>query len=167
MNETKKLFRTALQNGLEKDLRITQLSKILKDSGISGIKNDVDDLDQFVSYGRYFTENNLAVLRGISYGKFYDATFIRNCLLFLYKNNLSALKTKSASGKSKEPISPEKIMVMESMFRERIEAIPNIKLPEKHVRLANFKQSLAKSIYEVVRSAAVMPRRLQFDSFEY
>lgn len=162
LDRTKKLYRTGLQISFAKDLRITQLSALLKKNSISGWADEIG-LDQFASFGRHFTENSLSILRGISYEKSSDATFVRKCLVSLYQRNLSALKTKSVTGKSKEPISPEKMMVLENIFHERIEAIPNITRPEKDGRVKKFKQCLAKVIYHISRSETVVPRQLHFD----
>lgn len=166
MDRAKKLYRTGLQISFGKDLRITQLSTLLKRNGIRGWTDEIG-LDQFASYGSHFNENSLAILRGITFEKSSDATFIRKCLVSLYERNLSTLKSKSVTGRSKdrskEPISPEKMMVLENIFNERIEAIPNITRLEKDARLDKFKRNLAKVIYCINHSDTVAPRQLDLD----
>lgn len=83
------------------------------------------NMESFVAFGAYFTNDELSHLRSIGPDNSSDSTFVLQCVKFLYKQNLHVLKHKSVTGKStkgevKEPISPNKYKILTDVFDERV-----------------------------------------------
>lgn len=65
----------------------------------------------------------LSVLRSLNNEKRMDTSFVRHCLEFLYKSNLTVFKTKSALGAPKRKVNVKDGVVVEVPATERISAI--------------------------------------------
>lgn len=161
LQKIKKLYRSCLQVNLAKDLRISHLSNTLKENSIA-FNPEQFDLGQFSRYDTIFTDKELASFRGLNFQKPSDSTFLRYVLMALYKSNPYLLKNKTVTGQDpkcivkngervmiprKEPVSPQKMAIMTSIFDERIESIPNIEHNEKKQRKKCMKKLLAKVIH--------------------
>lgn len=168
----KKLYRTNLQINLSKDLRIQQLQNILKENSIS-YNPEKYDLGQFRRYEIFFDERELASLRGLDFQRSSDSAFLRLCMIALYKLNLSSILNKTVTGRrekmieigdkvtvisAKEAVSPEKMVILTSIFDERIEGIPNINQFEKNQRKEGMKCVLAKVIDRIRVDKLKSPR---------
>lgn len=142
----KKLLRTALQVNLQKDLKLTQMENNLKEAGI---KFDADDFlaGDFCRFLKIFTEKELASLRGLPMNQSSDSAFLRFTLNYLYKDDLAQLTKKSATGRNvdAEPISPQKMCIMQSIFNERIDGM-SLSDDENEKRKKRFISVLAKII---------------------
>lgn len=158
LKDTRKKFRTTLQVNLSKDLRIQKLENILTKNSIQ-FSSEYLYSEQFASFKKYFTEHELAGLRGLDFDKSSDSTFLRSCINALYAQNLSTIEFRTVTGTkerektvmgkrvlipAREEITPEKMNILSSIFDERIEAIPNIDQLEKSKRVKNMRIVLAK-----------------------
>lgn len=158
LKDTRRKFRTTLQVNLSKDLRILKLENILTKNSIQ-FSSEYLYSEQFENFKKYFTEHELARLRGLDFDTSSDSTFLRYCINALYAQNLSTIefrtvtgtkeKEKTVMGKrviipAREEITPEKMSILSSIFDERIEAIPNIDQLEKSKRVKNMRIVLAK-----------------------
>lgn len=103
---------------LLKDLKIEQLAKQQEESS-------VHDPLIFNSYQHIFDSSELTTLRSIPFVSSRDSSFILQVLRLLYKNDLSALNSRTASSKAgdKNPISPEKKAVMSGLYLERLNCL--------------------------------------------
>lgn len=142
----KKLLRTALQVNLQKDLKLTQMENKLKEAGM---KFDADDFvaGDFGRFMKIFTDKELACLRGLPMNQSSDSAFLRFTLNYLYKDDLAKLSKKSATGRNvdADPISPQKMCVMQSIFNERIDGM-SLCDDENEKRKKRFLSVLAKII---------------------
>lgn len=66
----------------------------------------------------------------------------------LYKDNLSLISKRTVTGKIgvKEAVSPKKMLIITSIFQERIDALPNVDSFAKILRKENMRCRLAKII---------------------
>lgn len=148
INEKKDEIRGRIQN-IEEAIRICKLVVSEKDDEIDRLKKQAgeiavntnaasidtlpaqpniseENLKSFLDFSANFTEDELSNLRSISANNSSDSTFVAHCVKYLYKQNLSALKNKSVTGKSrkpgqvKEPVTPAKYKILSEIFRERV-----------------------------------------------
>lgn len=149
INKKKEEIRGRIQN-IEEAIRICKLVVSEKDDEIDRLKKQVGEiavntnaasidtlpaqpniseenlLKSFLGFSANFTEDELSNLRSISADNSGDSTFVAHCVKYLYKQNLSALKNKSVTGKSrtpgqvKEPVTPAKYETLSEIFRERV-----------------------------------------------
>lgn len=142
----RKLLRTALQVNLQKDLKLTQMENKLKEAEI---KFDAEDfvVGDFCRFVKIFTEKELARLRGLPVTQSSDSAFLRFTLNYLYKDDLNQLSKKSTTGRNADadPISPQKMCIMQSIFNERIDGMGQSE-EENERRKKRFKSVLAKII---------------------
>lgn len=142
----KKLLRTALQVNLQKDLKLTQMEKKLKEAEI---KFDADDFvaGDFCRFAKMFTEKELACLRGLPVSQSSDSAFLRFTLNYIYKDDLTQISKISATGRNSDadPISPQKMCIMKSIFNERIDGMDQ-SAEENEKRKKRFISVLAKVI---------------------
>lgn len=112
----KNLLKKSSQLNLEKDLQIQQLTQ-------NNEKNTTNIL--FESFAENFENQDMIEIRSIASGSKKDSTFISKILHSFYKNDLSKLNDRSATGKKfngikKHEITFEKKKVMEKMLIERV-----------------------------------------------
>lgn len=71
---------------------------------------------------KLLSEKQLDKFQKIGKEKSKDSTFILAVTRELYANNLTSVRTKSVCGRNreKEPITPEKLVVLENLFKERL-----------------------------------------------
>lgn len=136
------LYNKSLGINFQKDLKIQRLEQelnLLKNGEINPTESS-EDLQRadgtFDSFSEYFTTGELRDLRKMQNESRHDATFVRTALLYLYKDNPSLLQYKSVRGSKtklmkkkdgtvvktepKEPLSPKKLDILKSIYRERI-----------------------------------------------
>lgn len=102
---------------------------------IENLKNDVklEELNEKLQNLRYkefsgdFAQNTLDVIRSIGVAKHDDPPFVRAAVQSLYASDLTVLKNKSVSGRSKNKnktqITPKKRIILEKLFNRRMEII--------------------------------------------
>lgn len=143
MHTTKKV-KTARKKVLEEKIRISVLgievcTKVIeqKDKKVKDLQTKLIDgtskaknaaaIDQSTAYAEFadnFTESQLCEIRSISFDKKKDCTFVSKLITTVY--NPETLKTKSFTGMSKTniiktPLTPEKVELLRSVYRKRIE----------------------------------------------
>lgn len=171
--KTRKLFITSLQNNLVKDIRIAKLEAVLKTHGIVANPEEFS-LDQFVGFSKHFDEKLLAQLRGLDYSSAGDSSFLKKCIVHLYKNNLSLLANRTPCGRNehtvkrdgkvvatrprKEAVSPGKIIILKEIFAERIDALPSLDVLEKEARKKQMGTKLSKVIDDIRVHDLKLPR---------
>lgn len=81
----------------------------------------------FGEYVHHFADNQLSMLRSIDKSSKGDSNFVLNSLRFSYLDDLAKLQHKSVTGKSKsgqkEPITPQKLNRLKSMYKERLNGL--------------------------------------------
>lgn len=113
-----------MQVNLQKDLKLQQMEIKLKERGI---KFDADEFvaGDFCRFAKFFTEKELAILRGLPMIQSSDSAFLRHTLNYLYKDDLAKLSQKTVIGRRSDadPISPQKMTILQSIFGERIDGM--------------------------------------------
>lgn len=89
-------------------------------------ENPIENDMPFNEFANLFSQKELAVLRSFGSPKCYDPKFISTALRYMYADRLSCLKNKSVTGRmrngrKKEHVTPEKMLVFEKMFHQRVE----------------------------------------------
>lgn len=133
-------------------MKIAHLEKSLRMAGI--VEADPEPLLS-ATFSTHFLPEQLRILRSMDHNKRSDTTFVRLCLQYLYNDNLSALKCKSAMGAPKrkvnkrdgvlvelpaaEPITPDKYVILQRIFADRISFIdiPELDKEERKKKLNN------------------------------
>lgn len=108
------LLKESAKVNLEKDLKIKMLKNQLKEKNLI-----------FAAFETKIGEKNITFLRSVKSGEKNDSTFVYHLMQILYESCEDTLQNKSATGKkfkgvSKEPLSPEKKSLINSMLIERI-----------------------------------------------
>lgn len=124
LHKVKKMLRTALQINLQKDLKLQHMESKLT---VNGIKIDLNDFvaGDFNRFIKIFTEKELASLRGLPISQSSDSSFLRLILNYLYKDDLAILAKKTVIGRNADTdaISPNKLVIMQTIFDERIDGL--------------------------------------------
>lgn len=135
MNEKTKQIENAINTVklviCEKENEIKNLQEKLSQSVPICDANKVQHSQEllFDSFSRFFTLEQLTVLRSIGPQIRSDASFIRYAVQSIYSDKLETIKMKSVCGRKskngsfKEPITPEKKSILDSIFAERLRAI--------------------------------------------
>lgn len=121
----------------ERALQVVEAVLKKKDDKIRALKTEcqsrnhliqsANPINLYIDFKDDFDENELAKLRSIDGSKKSDSTFIRYCLQYMYKNEMSRLKTISVTGRNrtgqqKIPMSPTKSNILNKIFNERLSA---------------------------------------------
>lgn len=103
---------------LEKDLKIEQLTTNQRE-------NSANNITIYNSYQHIFSTSELTTLRSVPFTSSKDSTFILQILRLLYKDDLHALNSRTASSKTpdKNPISPEKKDIINGLYNERLSCL--------------------------------------------
>lgn len=113
---TKQKYNSALVENLKKDFILHNLTNQL-------IENRFDEFCDM------FSIETVKLLRKIGPKPENDSSFVLTAVRGLYRNNLATLKNKSYSGisknKTKEPLTPEKVTCLRSIYEKRIEYVEN------------------------------------------
>lgn len=152
---------------LQKDLKLQHLENQLKNNGFEvDLKIKLGEFDRF---GQFFTDKELAYLRGLDLNRETDSTFLKSALEYLHKDNFASLKNKTVTGHIKtvleggilkqvmirECISPQNL---KELFAERIGSLPENSCPDK--RKKRFNPVLSK-VVDLVRVDRFKNRRVQ------
>lgn len=84
-------------------------------------------LEAYKEFIDHFTEDQISELRSVSFDKNKDAKFVTMLIKAMYKDNLSVLKNKSMTGRSRnkdknnDAVTPEKLALFESFYRKRLQ----------------------------------------------
>lgn len=88
------------------------LKKQLKDSAYCEFKN-------------VFTDEAITKLKSLDKLRNKDSVFISTALKDLYRNDMHRLVGTTYSGRTKEPMTPDKINVLRALFTERLTNVPD------------------------------------------
>lgn len=103
----------------------------------------------FEDFKDEFSADQLGTLRSIEKTTKGDSNFILNCVRFIYSTDLSKLEHKSVTGASKgspkEPISPQKLKQMKSLYDERLNDL-EMQDAEKSERSKTFNRYVHRAI---------------------
>lgn len=150
----------------EKDRTIDELQ--IKLNGMTKIetKNTRSQPESlFDKYSQHFSSNELAKLRSTG-GKIYeDSTFILEAVKCIYGKNICQLENKSVTGrgKSKEPVTPEKMKILEGIFSTRFDSL-NLKLEERVAREKKLNFHIKAAISNIKTSAATKQMKEEISS---
>lgn len=126
LRAVKRSFLNALQESLRKDHNIRSLENKLFGKGELQFFSTRHTDGDFQRFEKYFSENELRTLRSLSFEQSADSTFARNVLMYLYHGNETVISQKVIIGRenSRDPISPQKYVILKEMFDERLDGIP-------------------------------------------
>lgn len=125
----KQQYQRALIENLKKDIIIYDLTK----------KQNETKFEEFI--GAFSTET-ISSLRSFDSKVDCDSSFVLAAVRGLYGDNLQRLKNKSYSGisrdRTKEPLTPEKLTCLRSLYEKRLHYIDNIDVHESALRKNKF-----------------------------
>lgn len=166
LEATERAIECCLDIGRYKDKKIAQLQSEIQLTSKNQIQpsQSVPKNDPFNKFEGKFTEKQISELRSIKPVKSSDSTFVLKGVRFLYESNLSSLAKKSVRGKAKgkEPVTPEKLNFVKSMFRERLVSI-GIDSTERQERAKLFNQHFHNAIVNINRRPQNIDRDLVND----
>lgn len=152
--QTEKAYAVAMEICTEKDAEILALQcKIDSINTVATVDTDDSSLNEvpFSKFATDFEEEHLNAIRSVGISVREDSTFVLQVIRSLYANNLQKLQSVSITGrskdKSKEQISPKKMNILSSMYKERLS-----KLPEREIRLHNLNQLIARGIINITKA---------------
>lgn len=158
LRSVKKMYRTALQTNLMKDLKLAHMENKFKENSI-GFSADDYISGNFNRFIIYFTEKELSSLRGLDLRQTTDSAFLRLILKYLYKENMHCLVNKTVTGRSdSDTISPEKMVIVKEIFEERIDGVNLRDENETNQRKKRFKTVLAKVLEKIRFTDLKLPR---------
>lgn len=138
--ELKETYQNLLVENLQKDVIIRQLKEKLCSK-------------KFTSFKGILTDSCLDKLKSIGHSQQEDSKFVDEALNDLYQNNVTALKKKTLTGRSKNGekslVSPEKINILSRLFDERISYIPSGEVND--LRAKNLSKLIRNSIDKAKR----------------
>lgn len=158
VQQTRKLYATALQVNLQKDLKLQQMKNELKSNEI---KFDEDGFvpGEFRRFEGHYTEKQLRCFRSVETIKSKDSAFVSSILKSTYSDDLSVLMNKTVTGKgTSEELSPAKVAIMKSLFQERLDSI-EMEEEEKTHRVQRFRTLLSKNLDRVARESVSKKRK--------
>lgn len=110
--QAKDAYHEALTKNLKKDIVIEKLEDQSKNL-------------RFSTFHENLSVETIDELRSIPNSENKDSAFISKAMKDLYREDLSKLKRKTYSGRKKEAMTPEKVKILQELFKERIESDPN------------------------------------------
>lgn len=111
LNKSKHYHETLVEN-LKKDVTIRMLEKQKK--------NHI-----FNEFSNTLSEQTIKEMKSIENVPGKDLAFVEKIMADLYKNDLGRLKTKTISGRTKEPLSPDKVGIIKKVLEKRIHDRPD------------------------------------------
>lgn len=134
IKDVKSEYLDALSENFKRDFCIQQLKNQLdqleQSSSSSTQKETLLDCAESV-YGNLFSGDQLDKLESITITKSNDSNFILTAVRDLYAGKFETVKGKSAAGRNKNPITPEKCSALREIFRKRLSNIQD-KLARKN-----------------------------------
>lgn len=112
--EAKNMYHELLVLNMKKDLMIDDLEIELKKLQ-----------SRYDTFSADFSAEIVATLTSIDDSEEKDTFFMRTALAHLYRDDLSKLKGKTYSGRTKEAISPDKKETLRKLFNKRTECVQN------------------------------------------
>lgn len=124
----------------------------------------------FDQFNEIFAENQLSTLRSIDKSKKGDSTFILNCLRFLYSHDLAKLEHKSVTGKSKtgdpkEPITPQKLNQIQTVYVERLNDL-KLERTDQDEREKKFRNHVHRAIININNAQRNAKENIKVINFE-
>lgn len=154
IKDTKSKYVDALSENFKRDFTIDQLKKQLdrlqQSSSSSGTMKETLLDSAGTVYGEFFSEDQLENLESIENSKSNDSKFILTAIRQLYADKLETVKGKSAAGRSKEPLSPEKGTALKEIFGKRLDNIGDSK--EKSARMKKLNAHINCAFANISRS---------------
>lgn len=120
----------------DKEQKVEILKKKIKDQKIKALPKP-DLKNAFTEFVGKFNESQIIELRSMNMDKRYDSSFILYTLRCLYADDLEKVKNKSIGGKKKEPITPEKMSCLKTMYTERLTYVSNKEEATKRTKKFN------------------------------
>lgn len=106
----------------------------------------------FEDFNGMLAEKQLGTLRSIDKSTKGDSTFVLNCVRFFYSHDLAKLAHKSVTGASKgepkEPITPQKLDQMKTIYVERLNDLKIVET-EKEKRERKFNNHVHRAIINI------------------
>lgn len=143
----------------------------IKNEALLKAKSHIDQLDiggDTALPDDLFTKNEMRCLQAMSLEKGKDSTFILQCLEFVYKNDLSLMRSKTLKGKAesvqisddgtsqiipaKEPLTPIKIVRIKELFLERLSKCDvNSAVYAERIKESNINKLIASGIKNIAK----------------
>lgn len=137
----------------QKDSEIEQLKAKLPKSEEDAVQRELFD-----GFSHNFTNDQLIDLRSIQPSSRGDSRFVLNAAKYLYSTELERVKTKSVLGRkrasknaAKEKMTPEKKLIMEKIFDERLKGL-DINLLERTERAKNLNKLIKNAFGNISKS---------------
>lgn len=180
--DLKSVFNKTLKLNLDKDLKIDRLEKELEQfkigegittttptspttANVSTVAKTSTSI-QFDEFKQFFSRDELRNFRSICDDSSGDSTFIRTVLLYLYKDDVNMLCTKSLYGSeaktikkkdgkliqttSKTPLTPRKVVLLKQIYAERIDKAAESEFEKnKRIQAVHINQLIANSLTNI------------------
>lgn len=121
----KKLLNESRDMNLYKDMKMKRMKKDAeKEIEVPKVVSR-ENGSLFKSYESKFSSSQMKILRSMGSGQRNDSKFIKHCAEYIYDGIVEKLKTKYSGDrkvKGKVPITPEKKLLISSIFSQRIDA---------------------------------------------
>lgn len=169
--ELKYLLNKSNQQNLKKDILLDKLNKQIENKNLllEKCQNDVSENNNienessrkescqnellFKQFEGKINEDDLTRLRSLSDDKHKDSTFVLRCLEILYNENLAVLCEKRAkSTNTKQALSPEKRVMIENLFTERLKSI-NLSAQDHSARIVRFRTILSSGLSNIKKKS--------------
>lgn len=143
------------KDNLIKELEIKLADGITGDNDTLQATNSLDPTEAYKEFTDNFTEDQICELRSINFNKCKDSTFVMMMIKATYNENLSVLKNKSITGRSRLndkkncPLTPEKLALFEKIYRKRLLYSDN---RERGARSSKFKKHVSSAILNLSRN---------------
>lgn len=95
------------------------VTNLKKDVMIQDLENQLKKLD-YSKFKGVLTDEAITVLRSFNVSRKKDSIFISTAVKDIYRNDLHRLAGKTFSGRTKQPMTPEKKKVLSALFTERV-----------------------------------------------
>lgn len=131
ISAAKDKYHKSLVLNLKKDIMIDELEKQLA----SATKLEFEE---------FFSQGMITTLRSINGIKKKDSNFILTAVKDMYRDDVHRLKGKTFSGRTKEKMTPKKVVVLKALFKERLK-----NLPDSDERMKNFGKCVKAAIENI------------------
>lgn len=125
--ELRRKYHDMLIDNLKKDVEIEDLEM-----------QQVREQSKYTEYTNNFTQKSMETLRSIGNTKADDGKFILAAVIGLYEDRLEILKERNISGRSKsktkQPMTIEKMKILQGLFTERIQNSTEFPVRNKNVK---------------------------------
>lgn len=124
------------------------ISNLKKDFEIRSLKEKLKD-NRFHEFSKMLSSETIDELKSINSAENKDSNFVLKVVRDLYKNDLLKLKNKSYSGQrtKKQPMTPEKVNIIKTVFSKRVQTLENGE--ERNKNLSKLIKSAIETINNV------------------